>query len=93
MGKIILFGFIILFIILITILGKRVLKNESAKEQKLDAYVKVQLAWAKAFGEYSGNITPLMMGGGSGSVNGWNTQMDFMNLKALKDLQLNISNK
>lgn len=72
---------------------QRAIQANGALEQKLDAYVKVQLAWAKAFGEYSGNITPLMMGGGSGPVNGWNTQMDFMNLKALKDLQLNISNK
>lgn len=71
---------------------QRAIQANGALEQKLEAYVTVQKYWADAFGKYQGNITPLMMGG-SGPVNGWNTQMDFMNLKALKDLQLNMSNK
>ncbi len=71
-----------------------VMQADGALDQKLQAYITVQGYWAKAFSEYTGNITPLMMNGaGAGAANGWNSQMDFMNLKALKDLQLDMSNK
>lgn len=33
MGKIILFGFVVLLLVVLTILGKRVLKNESTKKR------------------------------------------------------------
>ncbi len=70
---------------------QRAIQANGALEQKLEAYVTVQKYWADALGKYQGNITPLMMGNG-GSSNGWTTQMDFMNLKALKDLSLDMSN-
>lgn len=72
---------------------QRLLQADGALEQKLKAYVTVQEYWAKAFSEYEGNLVPLFMQGMSGNANAATTFMEMMNLKALKDLSLDMKTK
>jgi len=75
---------------------KAVMTADGALETKIKAYVAVQDSWAKAFGAYTGNITPTYMMGGSygpNSHNGAQNFMDLMSIKAMKDLNLELKNK
>lgn len=72
----------------------KAIQADGALKQKIDAYVEVQLAWAKAFGEYDGSITPTYVMGGSGaSMNSMQTFMDLNNMNAMRSLSLNMNNK
>lgn len=68
------------------------IQADGALEQKLNAYIEVQKAWATAFGGFQGNLVPLYQtgsGGGSNAIN-W---MEIMGMKAAKDLNLELKNK
>ena len=66
------------------------IQANGALEQKIAAYVTVQKYWADAFKAYTGNIVPLWQSGGGNSSNGFQNQLDFINLKAMKDLSLDL---
>lgn len=66
-----------------------VMQADGQLKVKLDAYMKVQQMWADAVAKYQGNWVPqTMMGTGSGSngLNGAQTFMDIMTMKAAQDL-------
>ncbi len=72
-----------------------VMVADGALDKKIAAYVTVQEAWAKAFGTYTGNVTPTYMMGGSyapNSNNGAQNFMDLMSAKAMRDLNLDLRN-
>lgn len=74
---------------------KAVMVADGALDKKIAAYVTVQEAWAKAFGTYTGNVTPTYMMGGSyapNSNNGAQNFMDLMSAKAMRDLNLDLRN-
>jgi hypothetical protein len=74
---------------------QRVMQANGGLEQKINAYVEVQKAWATAFQNYGGNVVPYYINGG-GSTGGSNAAtnfMDLMNMKATQDLNLNMKNK
>ncbi len=64
-----------------------------ALEQKLEAWVKVQEYWANAFSNYSGSLTPLYVGGGSGNggSNAGTQFMELMMMKSARDLNLDFT--
>lgn len=72
-----------------------VMQANGALEQKLEAWLRSQEYWAKAFSEYGGNVVPqIITGGGSGnSNNGAISMMEIMGAKAARDLSLDLSNK
>jgi len=60
-------------------------------EQKLEAYVDIQKAWADAFSKYTGNVAPQIISGGSGQVgNAGVNFMEMMAAKSAKDLLLDM---
>jgi hypothetical protein len=74
---------------------KAVMIADGALDKKIAAYIQVQEYWAKAFGSYTGNITPTYMMGGSYAPNGHNGAQNFMDLmsaKAMRDLNLDLTN-
>ena len=73
---------------------KLIMVADGALTQKLDAYIKVQGMWAKAFAEFKGNLVPQIQTGGNG-VNGNSASqfMDLMMIKAAKDLQVDFNTK
>ena len=73
---------------------KRLVMNaDGALDKKLDAYVKLNEVWAKAMGEYQGNLVPTIQSGAGANGNGAVTFMDMMSAKAAKDLALDLSNR
>ena len=73
---------------------QRVMQADGALEKKLAAWTTAQEYWAKAFGEYQGNITPQWVSG-AGGVQG-NAAVNFMEImgaKAARDLNLDLGNK
>lgn len=72
---------------------QRVMIADGALDKKLEAYKTVQGYWAKAFGEYTGNIVPLYYTGSGSNVNGATQFMELMGMKAAKDLSLDLRNK
>ena len=64
-----------------------------ALDQKLEAWLAAQQAWADAFSKYQGNIVPSVQTGGSGSGNGAANFMEIMGIKAARDLGLDMSMK
>ncbi len=68
---------------------------DNGLQQKLDAYITVQEFWANAFGKYTGNITPTYQTGGNSSSgsNAMQQFMEFQNIKAAKDLSLDLRTK
>lgn len=75
---------------------KAVMIADGALEKKIAAYITVQEAWAKAFGAYTGDITPTYMMGGSyapGNYNGAQNFMDLMTAKTARDLNIDMKNK
>lgn len=71
---------------------KRLIMNaDGALDKKLEAYVKTQANWAKAFSDYQGALVPqTVMGGGSGGNAAVNF-MEIMGMKAAKDLSLDVT--
>lgn len=70
-----------------------VIKADGALEKKLEAFVKTQEVWAKA---YSVAPVPTTVMGGSGEAGRGNASQDFMSIlavKAAKDLQLDMTVK
>lgn len=71
------------------------MQANGALEQKLDAWVKAQTAWAQGLAQYRGSITPAVVTGNStGTNSGGNAFEQFMSLlsaKTAKDLALDIS--
>lgn len=64
-----------------------------ALDQKLEAWLAAQQAWAEAFSKYQGNIVPqVATGAGSGS-NGAAQFMEMMGMKAARDLGLDMTMK
>ncbi len=74
---------------------KRALMNaNNALDVKLDAYVKVQEAWADAFSKYQGSVVPTTVFGAGSSGNGQNAAQTFMDLvtaKTARDLSVDLS--
>jgi len=73
------------------------MQANGALEQKLEAWVKAQTAWAEGLSKYRGAITPsVVTGGGSGpagNVNGFEQFMSLLGAKTARDLALDISVK
>ena len=69
------------------------MQANGALEQKLEAYVEVQKAWADAFSKYTGSIVPqIASGSGEGKgANGAVQFMDLMSMYAAKNLSLDMS--
>ena len=68
--------------------------SDGALQQKLEAWVKVNEAYAKALGEYQGNWVPTVVTGGNGSTtssNGAMNMIEMLSVKAAKDLALDMS--
>jgi regulator of protease activity HflC (stomatin/prohibitin superfamily) len=66
-----------------------VMQADGQLKVKLDAYMKVQQMWADAVAKYTGNWVPTtVLGGGEGGtgLNGAQTFMDIMTMKAAQDL-------
>jgi len=67
------------------------IQANGALEQKLEAYVDIQKAWADAFSKYTGNVAPQIISGGSGQVgNAGVNFMEMMAAKSAKDLLLDM---
>jgi len=63
---------------------RRLIMNaDGALERKLTAWVEAQKAWADAFANYKGNVTPQWVSGGNGGTS--NAATDFMNLMNMKN--------
>jgi len=74
---------------------QRVMQADGALEKKLATYEKVQANWAKAFSEFQGAIVPQYQSGAGtgGGMNAMQQFMEFQNMKAAKDLNLDLTNK
>lgn len=72
---------------------RKIMQADGALAQKLDAYVKVQQAYASAIQGYKGNWVPGIMTGGAGAdgSNAATQMMEFLTIKAAKDLSLDLS--
>jgi len=69
-----------------------IINADGALEQKLEAMVKIQQAWAEAFGNYSGNVVPQWIGSAGGKVsNGATDFMSLMTMQAANQLGLKLS--
>lgn len=70
------------------------MQANGALEQKLAAYKEVNKMWAEALSKYPGAITPTYISGGNaGGGNAFNQFMEIQNVKAMKDLNLNMKNE
>jgi len=69
------------------------MQANGALDQKLDAYVSIQKAYAQAIGAYKGAWVPQIVTGGVGSAAGSGAQqmIDLLSVKAAKDLGINMS--
>jgi hypothetical protein len=75
---------------------KLVMSANGALDTKLDAYVKTQEIWAKAFADNKVALVPTTVMGGSGADGGNNALTQFMNMitaKTARDFSLDMSNK
>jgi len=74
---------------------KRLVMNaDGALTQKLAAYVETQKYWSDAISKYQGNWVPVYASGGTGQAGfGAQAMMEFLSLKAAKDLGLDIGMK
>lgn len=73
---------------------RAIMNADGGLEKKLDAYIKVQEMWAKAFKEHNGAIVPsIVMGGGTtgNAVGNANALVDLLTIKTAKDLNLDLS--
>jgi hypothetical protein len=72
---------------------QRLLQADGALEQKLKAYTTVMGYWSTAFSNHQHPLTPtFMMGSGNGGNAGTNF-MELMNMKTMKDLNLDFKTK
>lgn len=62
---------------------------DGSLEQRLEAYVKVQEAWAKAFSETQQPLVPSVVAGGGNGQSAASDWMNMMMLQAAKDLGVN----
>ena len=72
------------------------MQANGALEQKLEAWVKAQTAWAQGLAAYKGSITPAVITGasaGTASSNGFEQFMSLLGAKTARDLALDISIK
>ncbi|MGZ8157527.1 MAG: SPFH domain-containing protein [Methylobacter sp.] len=69
------------------------MQANGALDQKLDAYVSIQKAYAQAIGAYKGAWVPQIVTGGAGGTAGSGAQqmIDLLSVKAAKDLGINMS--
>ena len=73
---------------------QKLIQADGALEQKLKAYTIVMGYWSTAFSNHNHPLTPtFMMGGGNGSNNAATQFMDLMNMKTMKDLNLDFKTK
>lgn len=75
---------------------RKVMQADGALQQKLDAYVSTQKAWAEAFANSKNPVVPgVVMGGGAtgGANNAATSLMDLLSVKAAKDLSLDLGAK
>ena len=72
---------------------KAVLAADGALEQKLKAWVDVQIAYANALGQYKGSLVPqVVMGGAEGrGADSMQQLLGLMGVRAAKDLALDMS--
>lgn len=70
-----------------------VMQADGALQQKLEAWVQAQEAWAKAFAEYKGAVVPTIQSGSGASPNAAMNMMDILGAKAAKDLALDLRNE
>jgi hypothetical protein len=71
---------------------RAVMQGDGALAQKLAAWIEVQKAYASALGQYQGNITPtIVSGGGNAANNSALNLMELLQMKAAKDLALDMS--
>lgn len=73
---------------------KLILAADGALEQKLRAYTQVSSIWADALSKYRGDVTPKYVSGGTaggGQTNGFQQFMEVQNMKAIKDLNLDMA--
>jgi regulator of protease activity HflC (stomatin/prohibitin superfamily) len=71
-----------------------VMQANGALEQKLEAWLRSQQYWSDAFSKFQGNLVPLYQSGNQagGTSNAMNW-MEIMGIKAMRDLNLDMSNK
>jgi hypothetical protein len=69
------------------------MQANGALDQKLEAYVSIQKAYATAIGTYKGAWVPQIVTGGTGSQAGSGAQqmIDLLSIKAAKDLGINMT--
>lgn len=72
---------------------RAVMQANSALEQKLEAYVEVQKAWATAASQSSWVPTYQMGNGGNSGATNVSNMVDLMTAKTAKDLNLNMKEK
>lgn len=69
------------------------MQANGALEQKLSAWLESQKVWADAFSKFQGNLVPLYQSGNSSGGTSAMNWMEIMGIKAMKDLNLDMSNK
>lgn len=69
-----------------------IMQADGALEKKLETYIKVQERWAEAFEKHPHPLTPTIVSGGTAQNAGLNF-LQMMDLKAMKDLSLDMSVK
>lgn len=69
------------------------MQANGALEQKLSAWLESQKVWADAFSKFQGNLVPLYQSGNSNGGTSAMNWMEIMGIKAMKDLNLDMSNK
>ena len=73
---------------------RKIMVADGALQQKLNAYVETQKAWAEAMSKMETPIVPgVMMGGNAGGGNAAINLMELMAVKAAKDLNLSLKAK
>ena len=73
---------------------QKLLQADGALEQKLKAYTIVMGYWSTAFSNHQHPLTPtFMMGNGGGASNAGTNFMELMNMKTMKDLNLDFKTK
>lgn len=72
---------------------RKLMEADGALQARLDAYVKVQLAWAEAFANYEGNVVPTMYSGSGVPMNGFNSLVDMLAYKTAKEMNVELNMK
>jgi hypothetical protein len=73
---------------------QRLIQADGALEQKLKTYEKVMGYWSTAFSNHNHPLTPtFMMGGQNNGGNAGTNFMELMNMKTMKDLNLDFKTK